>query len=320
VRAVLDAHARGDLVSLRTSGTTGAPRSVLRSTDSWVASFAHVSRLMSLDDRAQVWVPGPLTSTMNLFGAVHAAFVGATRVRSAAGATHAHLTPRALSRALDEGTDLSGVHVVVAGDRLAPRLWSRATDAGSRVSHYYGAAELSFVAWGSHEGNLEPFPEVEISTRDGVLWVRSPYLCHGYDGPPGPLQRDAAGFATVGDRGAVVDGRVRVTGRGTEAVTAAGATVHVADVEGALRSAVTGEVAVVGLPHPHLGAVVAAVLTDAASFASARAVARDTLPASHRPRRWFHVADLPVTSTGDVDRTALAELLVSADESVRRLT
>ena len=38
--------------------------------------------------------------------------------------------------------------VVVAGDRLAPALADRAEAAGHTVHHYYGAAQLSFVAWG----------------------------------------------------------------------------------------------------------------------------------------------------------------------------
>ena len=320
MRAVLDAHSRGDLIALRTSGTSGAPRSVVRTTDSWVSSFAHVSKLMSLDAHARVWVPGPLSSTMNLFAAVHAAYVGVATVATPDGATHAHLTPSALSRALDQHIDLSGVHVVVAGDRLSRTLSERASRAVARVSHYYGAAELSFVAWGSHEANLQPFPEVEVSMCAGIVWARSPYLCRRYDGPPGPFQRDADGFATVGDRGAVVGGFLRVTGRGTGAVTTAGATVQVADVEGALRTAGTGEVVVVGVPHPTLGAVVAGVLTNAQSLAAARSVARSELPPSHRPRLWFHVGELPLTSAGKVDRGALAEMLVSPGEGVRRLT
>jgi long-chain acyl-CoA synthetase len=320
VRAFLDAHAAGDLVSLRTSGTSGAPRSVLRTTESWVCSFGHVAALTGLDATSQVWVPGPLSSTMNLFAAVHAAFVGASTVASPAGVTHAQLTPRALDRALDQGIDLVDVHVVVAGDRLSPAGALRARQAGARVSHYYGAAELSFVAWGSDEANLNPFPEVETSVREGVLWVRSPYLCRGYDGRPGPFRRGSDGFATVGDRGCLTDSLVRVLGRGTEAVTTGGATVLVADVESVLRPVVAGEVVAIGLPHRELGSVLAAVLTDADELPAARSAARSGLAGPHRPRLWFHVAELPVTVSGKVDRVALTEMLVSPGEGVRRLT
>jgi acyl-CoA synthetase (AMP-forming)/AMP-acid ligase II len=319
VQAVLDAHADGDLIALATSGSTGSPRRVVRTTDSWVSSFGHIAELTDLDSRSRLWLPGPLTSTMNLFAAVHAAFVGATTTTAPAGMTHAQLTPAALGRSLNHGTELGGVHVVVAGDRLEPALSERAARRGARVSHYYGAAELSFVAWGSHADNLRPFPEVETSSRDDVLWVRSPYLCRGYDGASGPFHMGPDGFATVGDRGAVIDGVVQVWGRGDAAVNTAGTTVLVADVERVLRPEVTGEVVVVGVPHPDLGEVVAAVLTDAASFTAARSAARSRLPDAHRPRRWFQIHDLPLSPAGKVDRAALVALLVSPDQAVRRL-
>ena len=319
VAAFLEAHGTGRSVALRTSGSTGAARSVVRTTDSWVSSFAHISSILGMDSCSRVWLPGPVSSTMNLFAAVHARFTGAEIVSSPTDATHAHLTPAMLGRALDDDLPLAGVHVVVAGDRLPVSVHDRAVAAGIRVSHYYGSAELSFVAWGSHEGDLRPFPEVEVVLRDGILCVRSSYICQGYDGAGGPFERDEDGFATVGDRGLLLDGFVRVAGRGTDFVTTNGATVHVADVEQALRPLVTGDLVVVGVPHPELGEVVAAVLTDASSLPAARAEARRVLSASHRPRRWFHVADLPLTPAHKVDRVALSRLLASPTGDVRRL-
>lgn len=319
VAAFLEAQGAGRPVALRTSGSTGAARSVVRTTDSWVSSFRHITSILGMDTRSRVWLPGPVSSTMNLFAAVHAGSTGAEIVSSPTDATHAHLTPAMLSRALEDDLPIAGVHVVVAGDRLPVSVRDRAVAAGIRVSHYYGSAELSFVAWGAHEGNLRPFPEVEIEVRDGILWARSPYLCQGYGGAGGPFQRDRDGFATVGDRALLVDGFLRVAGRGTDFVTTSGATVHVADVEQALRPVVTGDLVVLGVPHAKLGQVVAAVLTDASSLPAARAEARRVLSASHRPRRWFHVADLPLTTAHKVDRVALSRLLASPAGDLRRL-
>lgn len=274
-----------------------------------------------MDGRSRVWVPGPLTATMNLFAAVHATWAGATVLRTPDGPTHAHLTPAALSRALATGTDLAGVRVTVAGDTLGWPLHDRAATARCRVSHYYGAAELSFVAWGSHHEDLRPFPGVEVETRAGVLWVRSPYLAEGYVdqvGAAGPFTRDAAGFATVGDRGEVVDGLVRVQGRGDDAVTTAGATVLVGDVESALAPVVRGDLAVLGMPHPDLGAVLVGVVTRPDDVARAREASRARLTAVQRPRRWYVVPSLPLTHAGKVDRGALAGRLVSPDVVLRR--
>jgi long-chain acyl-CoA synthetase len=308
VAAVLEAHARGELIALRTSGTTSEPRAVVRSTGSWVDSFPHVSRLAGIDRQARVWVPGPLSATMNLFAAVHARYTGATVVDAPDDATHAHLTPAMLHEALHRGAGLTDVHVVVAGDRLPRDLADRARATGARVSHYYGAAELSFVAWGTHEEDLRPFPGVEVQIRDGVLWVRSPYLSAGYDGTAGPFSVAPDGFATVGDRGSLQGGVVTVAGRGAEVVLTGGATVLVADVELGLRRAGLPDVVVVGVPHRRLGHVVAAVVADVAVADRARTAARDVLSPAQRPRLWFHLPQFPVTAGGKVDRAAVAAL------------
>ncbi|MGN6130955.1 MAG: AMP-binding protein [Nocardioidaceae bacterium] len=315
VAAFLAAHDRRAAVALPTSGTSAARRWVVRTTDSWVGSFPQVSSLTGTARGSRVWVPGPLSATMNLFAAVHARWTGADRVASVQRATHATLSPAALHRLLDEGAP-AGLTVVVAGDRLAPALAARAREAGLRVCHYYGAAELSFVAWSGDDGSLRPFPGVEVAIRDGEVWVRSPYVCEGYDGPTGPLRRDPHGFATVGDRGRLDGDLLTVLGR-PGAVTTAGATVHLADVEAELRAAASGELVVVGLPHDRLGSVLAVALTSAADHERLQRVARERLSAGHRPRLWFHVPALPRTSAGKVDRAALTALLEDAPRLVR---
>jgi acyl-CoA synthetase (AMP-forming)/AMP-acid ligase II len=309
VAAVLAAHGRGDLLALRTSGTSGRARSVVRTTTSWFDSFEHVTRLLDMDVSSRVWVPGPLSATMNLFAAVHAAHLGAHVQGTPAGATHAVMTPAALSRALAQDVDLTGVHVLVAGDRLGRAVRDEALARGAgRVSHYYGAAELSFVAWGSHDEDLRPFPGVEVDCDD-VVWVRSPYVCLRYDGPDGPLTRRADGFATVGDRGRLEHGTLRLLGRGNDTVLTAGATVLVVDVEATLEQAAGRPVAVVGLPHADLGQVLCGVVTDAASIGPLRSLARELLDPAERPRRWFELAELPLTPAGKLDRERLSSML-----------
>jgi long-chain acyl-CoA synthetase len=299
------AHRRHEPVAVHTAGSTRTPRRVLRTTASWVASFAAVSDLCGLGDGARVWVPGPPTGSMNVFARVHAGWVGATLVGSPSAASHVVVTPSALADLLP--TAHAGLVAVVAGDTLSPASTSRAREAGVEVHHYYGAAELSFVAWGRDAASLRPFPGVDVEVRDGEVWVRSPYLCLGYDeATPGPLRRDPAGWATVGDRGELVDGVLDLHGR-PDAVTTGGATVCAAEVEAVLRRHARGDVVVVGVPHDRLGAVVAAILTDPGDHARLVAVARAELAEAARPRRWWLVDALPLTAAGKVDRVLLAD-------------
>jgi acyl-CoA synthetase (AMP-forming)/AMP-acid ligase II len=312
VAAVLAAHRDGRELRLPTSGTTGEARAVVRTTASWWASFDPYSELTGVERGARLWVPGPLTGTMNLFAAVHAAVVGAEVVDVPGEATHACLTPTVLDR---RGNELSpGTRVVVAGAALFPATHGAAAR-HLDIVHYYGAAELSFVAAGSHAGDLRPFAGAEVEERDGELWVRSPYVAQGYaDGRSGPLRRDADGWATVGDLGRIEDGRVVVLGR-PDTVTTGGATVVLAEVEAALADAAAAPFAVVGVPHPALGAVLTAVATAPDDLVTMRDRARQ-LPSSHRPRRWETRDALPLTTAGKVDRRALVSAL-SAEPGAR---
>ncbi|GAA6527158.1 AMP-binding protein [Intrasporangium sp. DVR] len=307
VAAVLFARSSGARLALATSGTTCAvPRRVLRTTESWWASFPAYSRLTGVTRGARVWVPGPLTATMNLFAAVHARWAGAEMVREPVSATHACLTPAQLER---RGAELPrGARVVVAGARLPEQVAEEARRWGLRLDHYYGAAELSFVAASSGDHLLRPFPGVQVEIRDlpvpGTIWVRSPWVCEGYDGPPGSLLRTPDGWASVGDLGRLDDGVLEVRGR-AEAVVTAGATVLVADVEAVLAPAARGAVVVHGVVHPTMGQLVAVALTDEADRGPLERLARERLPVSHRPRVWRVLPDLPLTDAGKVDRAAL---------------
>ena len=176
------------------------------------------------------------------------------------------------------------------------------------MHHYYGAAQLSFVAWGRDAESLRVFPDVRAEARDGVLWVTSPWLCLREEGPEPVLRVDAREgrvWMSVGDRGRLdADGRVVITGR-PGAVVTGGATVVLSDVEAALRPYASGEVVVVGRPHRRLGTVLVAVCTDASDLESLPAIARRELPADHRPRAWSLVAELPRTAAGKLDRPRL---------------
>ena len=307
VAAFADAERRGRSIALPTSGTSGRPRTIVRSTDSWTRSFPALSELTGTTEDSRVWVPGPMTATMNLCAAVHSRWAGARLVDDLADATHTHLTPTALRHLLASGADLTGRHVVVAGDRIDAATRDRVHAAGGRLSHYYGAAELSFVAWGEHADALRPFPGVEVQARDGELWVRSPFVSEGYLEPDLELRTDD-GWATVGDRGEVADGLVHVHGR-EGGITTAGATVNVADIERALRPLAAGDLVVVGLPHPDLGEIVAAAVTDAGDVHRLPALASEALTAAQRPRRWVHLDALPLTGNDKVARPAVRRAL-----------
>ena len=172
---------------------------------------------------------------------------------------------------------------VVAGAALPAALRRRVQALGWRLVEYYGAAELSFVAWRADSVSYQPFPGVEIDLRGGEIWARSAYLGERYLDPAddGPLRRDGD-WATVGDAGRLDDEGLQVLGRGDAAVTTGGRTVIVEEVEGVIRDASTlagqlTDVVVTGIPHPLLGELLVAVV---AVSGSASALTRSDLDAA----------------------------------------
>lgn len=309
-------HRAHGLIGLRTSGTTtGAARIIVRTTDSWVDSFDATARHCGLAAGDRIWIPGPMSATMNLFAACLAQHAGASWTASdPLDADIAQVTPAGLVRLLDrEPSDRQQFRAaIVAGDALSGPLARRAAAEGIRVSHYYGAAELSMVAMGTSADDLHPLERVEISVRDGQIWVRSPWLCTAVvdGGVVHELARDAEGFATVGDRGRLEAGRVQVQGR-EGAVTTAGETVPLAPLLARMRRLAHGEVFLVGCPDPRIGQVLTAVVTESGDIDVLRRWARTELVGAQRPRRWACVPRPPVTPAGKTDLRALVEQLVT---------
>jgi len=300
-----------------TSGSTGAPRVVVRTEASWAASFPGVERLTGLTADDVVYLPSPLVSSVTMFSVAHARALGATVVlprthtvsaADLAEATVLHGTPYAL-RDILERIEAGSAHrlrvALVGGARLDPRLRARAEAAGIAVVSYYGAAELSFVATDPDGQGLRPFDGVEVRINDGVLWVRSGYFASGYLGAvDGPFRRDADGWGTVGDLAADEISPLRLLGRSDGAILTAAATVVPEDVEAALLG-IDGiaDAVVFALPHERAGDLVAAVIEPAPgrrppTAGELRARAGTLLTGTHRPRRWFWVDRLPRTAAG----------------------
>lgn len=303
-----------------TSGSSGTPRIVLRTHESWAASFPVVSELLQAGPEDVVALPAPPVSSLTLFSLAHAAEGGprpALPRRHAAvpgdfaDATCFHGTPQALRALLDAGAPRGLRAALVGGSHLDPALRARAADQGIRVVSYYGAAELSFVAADAGDG-LAPLPGVDLDIRAGELWVRSPYVAASY--ADGPL-RTAGAWVTAGDRAELRDGRLRLLGRSDDAILSASATVVPEEVEAQLR-ALPGvrDAVVVGLPHPALGAMVAALIEPDGDLDAdgLRAAAAAQLAPAHRPRRWF-AGEAPRTASGKPARSVLVARILAGE-------
>lgn len=294
-----------------TSGSTG--RGILRTHRSWQASLDPLTDVIGGTPDDRIWIAGPLHSTLYLYGAVHAVHLTGQVIldpEPCESATIVHAVPARAGQVLDRPPSMLRT-IVVAGDHVPDLVRTRAADLGIAIVEYYGATELSFVAWRRDGAQLQPFPGVDIEIREGSIWARSPYLATGYLNPPGVPDGPARwrdGWATVGDQGECTDGHLIVRGRGDHAITVGGHTVLVEDVEERLRVGLgVQDVAVTSIDHVGLGAVIVAI-TGCVIDEHARRAAAQLLPEPARPRRWVSVAALPRTASGKLNRPALREI------------
>ena len=317
-----------------TSGSGGAARIVLRTSESWASSFPIVAELLDADANDAVALPAPPSSSLTLFSIAHARHGGPRPLLSRGhalnpadfgAATCFHGTPHAFRALLDAGAPPRLRAALVGGSHLDPVLRARAEALGIRVSAYYGAAELSFVALDRGDG-LRAFPGAQLRVDGTELWVRSPYIAQGYLTGAGPLRLDD-GWATVGDRAELVPDplgpAVRLLGRADDAILSASATIVPEEVEAALRSLSGVRDAVVfGIPQHRLGALIATQVEPEPgielTLAGLRAGSARLLGPAHRPRRWF-TGDLPRTASGKPARAeALRRVLAGEVASLER--
>ena len=238
-----------------------------------------------------------------------------------------------VSRVLDlpgvEDRDLTSLRsLTMGGSPVSPDLVARTQQAFPNaergVSQIYGMSETGGTLTLASSRDMSarpgtagrPLPVVELridnADADGIgeILARSPAQMNGYWGLPNDEIMDADGWIRTGDLGRLDDdGYLYVTGRSKDVIIRGGENVAAPHVEEELlRLDGVREVAVMGLPDPELGEVVAAVVvvdrdrspTDLAMALQGK-LARFEVPT----RWWVRNQELPVNAAGKVDKPEL---------------
>lgn len=327
-----------------TSGTTGRPKGVwsgvLREADA-LALAAEESELwgFAADDIHLVCSPlhhsapirfgggtllagGSLVILSRFDAGVAAAAIDEHRP------TSAFMVPAHLQRlfALGDGSGrpaLSSFRLLAhAGAPCPPPLKRAAIEAfpAGSVWEFYGSTEGQFTACPSAEwvarpgtvGRARPHRHLEID-GDGVIWCEVPaYARFAYWRDPVRTEAAWRGDAfSVGDLGRLdEDGFLYLDGRRDDLVITGGVNVYPAEVEHVLHE-VPGvrEVAVFGVDDERWGQRVCAAVVGDVTPAQVVEHARGHLAAYKCPKDVYVIDELPHTSTGKLQRLALAPLL-----------
>jgi len=289
-------------LGIRTSGSTGTPRTVLLGRDALRASATATHERLGGPGRwllslpvvhvagVQVLVRSLLAGTdpVLLGGRFDAAAwaAAAAAARTGPERLYGSLVPTQLHRvvaaaradaAVRDDVARARLDAVLLGGAAAPAgLLADAAELGLRVVRTYGMSETA----GGCVYDGVPLDGVRVRLVDGVVEIAGPVLSHGYlvrddarDGGGGDRALDTSAFRLDdGERWFVTqdlgetddDGRLRVLGRRDDMIVTGGVNVAPAAVESVLSTLVTGGVGVVGVPDDEWGRAVVAVLTPAA--------------------------------------------------------
>ncbi len=307
-----------------TSGSSGAPRRILRTMASWTASFAVNAGLFGIGRGMRVAVLGGLEQSLSLYGAVEALHMGAElqvlggmtpRLQMAAlvGVDAVWASPAQLRLLLTAGGDLQGLSwVIVGGSKLDDGLRAAILARGvGQVCEFYGAAEASFVTMAraaTPSGSVgAPYPGVELAVRAGEVWLRSPYVFLRYAGADQGTARWQDGWLCVEEMGRISGGQLYLSGRAGRMVTVADQNVFPESIEAAMQAmAGVRDVAVLPRRDGLRGVqMVAFCLGDAARADAVAAAVRAQFGPLVAPRRIEWRTDWPRLPSGKTDLTAL---------------
>ncbi|MBW4041799.1 MAG: AMP-binding protein [Acidobacteria bacterium] len=339
--AAVDAPSRVPLpvaVVVRTSGTSGVPKSVALSSGALLASAAATESALGGPGEWVLALPGHYVAGVQVI--VRAVAAGTEPVPVAAGPftaaafadavlalrddrrRYTALVATQLHRVVDavEGGDRrvrDAVRaldaVLIGGGRLPAPLADRADAAGVRVRRTYGASETS----GGCVYDGVPLAGVEVRIEDGEVQLSGPTLAEGYlgDGPRTEaafLDEPGRRWYRTGDAGEWDGTRLSIVGRLDDVIITGGEKVSIGLVERAVQ-ALPGlaDAVVVRATDPEWGDVPVVVTTTPADLETVRDAVGARLGRVAAPRRIVVVPDIPLLASGKPDRRALAALASS---------
>jgi len=331
---------------LYTSGTTGKPKGAMLTTENLASNARALTEIWGFTSDDVLVHALPIFHVHGLFIALHCALLSGCEVRflprfdaevvrnELRDATTMMGVPTFYSRLLANpaftSADCESMRLFISGSAPLTEAVHHAfaERTGHRILERYGMTETGMITSNPLHGERiagtvgYPLPDVAVRVADdhgvplaagevGTVEVLGPNVFAGYWGMPDKTAasfRDGGYFIT-GDLGSLsADGRLTLSGRGTDLIISGGLNVYPKEIEMVLDDiAGVEESAVIGVVHPDLGdAVVAILVADPAFDVREVADALDgRLARFKHPKHVAVVSELPRNAMGKVEKAAL---------------
>lgn len=343
---VLDRGETGgrQVLMCQTSGSTGQPKVIRRSPESWKASFDVTQDRYAVGATDGYAVLGALGGSLVLYAVMEAFHIGApllalngilpARQRRALAENAVRVvyaTPTQMRLlAVAEGPTLADIKwIFCGGGRLdrATRDVVQTMAPNAELREFYGSSETSFIAMSSSTTPPDcvgqAYPGVEIEIRDllgrptreaGEIWVRSPYVFEGYAEGSSDSTRWDSSFLTVGEMGQLrADGNLQLLGRRDRMVTVSDVNVFPEAIETlVMELGVTSGCAAIPVADQKRGSAIHLVVAGIENSDLVRAIrrhCRERLGASSVPQQVIFMDQLPSLSSGKPDLQGIANRL-----------
>ena len=196
--------------------------------------------------------------------------------------------------------------VLVGGAALTSELQEQATNAGIKVVTTYGMSETS----GGCVYNGTPLEGVQVAISDsGFIKVCGPVLANN-------LNLDSQNWFVTSDLGELVDGQLKVLGRGDDVIISGGENISLIEIESAISTSFSNfEFAAFAVSSEKWGQElhVAAVNAPADFSQEVARLLVDKFGNAAKPKRFHQLSALPLIGIGKVDRSALAQLAMKSE-------
>ena len=240
-----------------TGGTSGKPKRIRRTAESWLASIRVIFEKYTNSSECY-GILGDLGHSLAFYAAVEAQTTGIRCVSvvgrspkeqalqfANTGVDVIYATPTQMRLLSKSHRVLENVQVVfIGGGRLDPetRVQVQSLAPNAKILQFYGAAETSFITLAEPHHDAASvgiaFPGVEIDIRnidsDGIgdVWVKSPYVFLGYAHGHAPDTYWQNGWLTIGELGKIDGaGQLFLSGRKSRVFTVADKTIFPEDIE-----------------------------------------------------------------------------------------
>lgn len=221
------------------------------------------------------------------------------------------IVPTQLFNALTGDTRLlshlqSAKAVLVGGAALTSELAEKARVAGINVVTTYGMSETA----GGCVYNGEPLSGVQVAiTEAGFIKIAGTTLAID-------LPLDSENWFITSDLGELIDGKIRVLGRGDDVIISGGENISLSEIENTISQNFTNlEFAAFAIKSDKWGQELhVAVVNAPGNFADQiEKLLIDRFGNAAKPKRFHQLSELPLIGIGKVDRGALAQLAMKSE-------